>query len=303
MLFATHDTCIICTSLECAHPLLHFATTHTHRQAIFWTTANPDQFNLFYTPSNIPCKVWTQEACPPNIAPTTSPTITSAPTTIRNFETETIVNNNIDLSFAARRLMFDASSRNLQDACSIDKEVIYPLLADSLEDVSMSAYKDDPIGTTRVLSTSITFNSHEDVSVGRDCSVVRFFYDAQMEYAIADDDETPPIELILLPLKDDSKRDQFLSTLTTNANGNGISYFSTLSSIGPVVVNQEGLRTRQPTATPTILSESPTLAPSMSSMPVTQPSASSALSISPCWVLNCIMKLCISWSIFGLFHL
>ncbi len=271
----------------------------THRQAIFWITINPDQFNQFYTPSIIPCKVWTQETC----APTASPTTTSSPTTTRIFETETIVNNNIDLSFKTRRVMFDTSSRNLQDVCSVNKEVIYPLLADSLEEVSMSAYKEDPIGTTRMLSTTITFHSHEDVSDGKDCSVVRFYYDVQIEYAIAQDDETPPIELILLPLSNDSRRDQFQSTLTTNANENGIPYFSTLTSIGPVVVNQEGLRTRQPTATPTILPVSPTLAPSISSMPMTRPSASSAATISPCWVLHCIMKLCISWSIFGFFHI
>eukprot|EP00573_Skeletonema_grethae_P000652 CAMPEP_0201687378 /NCGR_PEP_ID=MMETSP0578-20130828/1471_1 /ASSEMBLY_ACC=CAM_ASM_000663 /TAXON_ID=267565 /ORGANISM="Skeletonema grethea, Strain CCMP 1804" /LENGTH=191 /DNA_ID=CAMNT_0048171529 /DNA_START=389 /DNA_END=960 /DNA_ORIENTATION=- len=57
------------------------------REAIFWITTNPDQFNQFYTPSIIPCNVWAQEACAPTASPTTTsrqptvtPTISVSPT-------------------------------------------------------------------------------------------------------------------------------------------------------------------------------------------------------------------------------
>eukprot|EP00986_Skeletonema_menzelii_P007790 scaffold3104_cov145-Skeletonema_menzelii.AAC.1 len=244
------------------------------RAAIVWSLVNPDQFDQFYTPSTIPCKVWRQEACPPNIAPTLSPTTTISPTVTRKIEFVTIVDNFIDLSFETRRFMLDASSRHLQGLCSADDDVIYPLLADSLEEHSMNVYKEDPIGTTKMLSISITFHSHEDVSVnGNDCSKIRFYYDVEMQYALAEDDETPPIEFILHPFSSDSRLGQYQSFVTSKADVLGVPYFSTLRSIGRVVVTQEGLRTRSPTIAPTT-SMSPTSAPSISSIPTAQPSAS-----------------------------
>lgn len=185
------------------------------------------------------------------------------------------MDNTVDLFFETRSvdLVFNG------EACSVDKDVIYPLLADSLEEVSMSAYKENPIGTTNMLSTSITFRTHEDASPdGDDCSVVRFYYDVQIQYAIAEDDGTPPIELILQPLSTDSGRIQFLSTVNIKAEGNP--YFSTLSSVGPSIVTQEGMRTRSPTLTPTI-SASPTAAPTISANPTAQPSAYPTISHMP----------------------
>ncbi len=189
------------------------------------------------------------------------------------------MDSTIELFFGTKRL-FDTRTTNGEDACSVDKDIIYPLLADSLEEVSMKVYEEDRIGTTKFLSTTITFTAHEDASSGGDCSVVRFYYDAQMQYARAENDETPPLELALQPLSAESSRGQFLSTLNSNAKGNP--YFSTLSSIGPVVVTQEGLRTRSPTMPPT-KSLSPTAAPSISSNPTDRPSASPSRSpiISP----------------------
>eukprot|EP00984_Skeletonema_dohrnii_P008962 scaffold3362_cov112-Skeletonema_dohrnii-CCMP3373.AAC.1 len=158
-----------------------------------------------------------------------------------------------------------------------------------MEDFSMKVYEEDPIGTTNMLSISTTFRNHRDASSGNDCSLIRFFYDAQMQYAIAENDETPPIEFILLPLSNDARRRDFLDTViqnandvaNSNANGNGVSLFSTsLSSVGPVVTTQAGLRTRTPTIAPTI-SVSPTAAPTISSMPTAQPSASPTLSQMP----------------------
>eukprot|EP00985_Skeletonema_marinoi_P009979 scaffold4708_cov116-Skeletonema_marinoi.AAC.1 len=158
-----------------------------------------------------------------------------------------------------------------------------------MEEFSMKVYKEDPIGTTNMLSISTTFRNHRDASAGDDCSLIRFFYDAQMQYAIAENDETPPIELILLPLSNDDRRGEFLATVrknandlaNSNANGNGVSLFSTsLSSIGPVVTTQNDLRTRSPTIAPTI-SVSPTAAPTISPMPTAQPSASPTRSQMP----------------------
>eukprot|EP00984_Skeletonema_dohrnii_P033802 scaffold31590_cov72-Skeletonema_dohrnii-CCMP3373.AAC.1 len=158
-----------------------------------------------------------------------------------------------------------------------------------MEEFSMKVYEEDPIGTTNMLSISTTFRNHRDASSGGDCSLIRFFYDAVMRYAIAENDETPPIELILLPLSNDARRGEFLDTViqnandvaNSNANGNGVSLFSTsLSSISPVVTTQNDLRTRAPTIAPTI-SVSPTAAPTISSMPTAQPSGSPTRSQMP----------------------
>ena len=235
---------------------------------IFWLVVDPNQFDEFYSPSIVPCKLWSKEECPPNIAPTMAPTMSNPPTTTPIIENATIVNNFIDLSFAAGT-----------DGCSFDADVIYKLLGDSLDEFAISVYKDDPIGTTNVLGISITFNNHEDVSTnGEKCSVVRFYYDVQIKYAIAECDETPPIELILLPLSTDSRREEFLSII--NSNAGGIPPFSTLSTIGPVVVTQEGLRTRSPTISPTS-TKNPTPTPTISALPSSQHSITPTLSQMP----------------------
>ena len=204
-----------------------------------------------------------------------------SPSVTRKIETVTIANNFIDLSFDSRRLLLDASSRQLQLVCSVEDGVIYPLLAESLEEHSMNVYKEDPIDTTKMLNIEITFHSHEDVSSnGNDCSEIRFYYDAKMRYAIAVDDETPPIELILQPLSIDARIGQYQSLLISEGIRLEVPYFSRLSGIKPVVVTQEGLRTRAPTIAPTT-SRNPTAAPSISSMPTALPSASPTRSQMP----------------------
>ena len=173
-------------------------------------------------------------------------------------------------------LFFDVTIDDIDSCSSIDNyaNIIYPLLDESFEEISMSgAYQDN------ILSTEISFKSHEDVSSnGAECSVVRFYYDVEITYKIAEDDPTPAFEVMLLT----SNTEEFRQDLTTSivSKASGIPGFSTLSGVGPTVIRDQSLTQWFPTSKP---SYSPSLLPSRSPRPSFSPtiSPSSKPSYSP----------------------
>jgi len=172
-------------------------------------------------------------------------------------------------------LFFDVTIDDIDSCSSMDNyaSIIYPLLDESLEEITMSTYQDN------ILSIEISFKSHEDVSSnGAECSVVRFYYDVEITYKTAEDDPTPAFNVMLSTVN----TEEFLQGLTSNivSKAAGIPGFSTLSGVGPTVIRDQSLAQWFPTSKP---SHSPSLLPSRSPRPSSSPtiSPSSKPSYSP----------------------
>ena len=128
-------------------------------------------------------------------------------------------------------LFFDVTIDDIDSCSSMDNyaSIIYPLLDESFEEISMSTYQDN------ILSIEISFKSHEDVSSnGAECSVVRFYYDVEITYKIAEDDPTPAFEVMLSSVNTDEFRQVLTTSIASKAAG--IPGFSTLSGVGPTVI-------------------------------------------------------------------